>query len=106
MTKRITRILEDRGAKYGGYRQQWTTAQNLKVMGRKIPDLVVREGFDMVCLKLSRVIDGDPMDAGTWEDIVGYAMLVHDYLDRRDLPDLTDTGLEDILERQAREDRN
>ena len=83
MTKEITRILEDRGARYGEYRRQWATAQKLKAMGRgAITDLVVREGYDMVCLKLSRIIDGDPMDAGTWEDIVGYAMLVHDYLNR------------------------
>ena len=81
MTKQITRILEDRGVRYGEYRRQWATAQQLKAMGREIPDLVVREGYDMVCLKLSRIINGDPMDAGTWEDIVGYAMLVHDYLE-------------------------
>lgn len=80
MTERITRILEDRGSRYGEYRRQWATSQKLKAMGRQIPDLVVREGYDMICLKLSRIIDGDPTEAGTWEDIVGYAMLVHDYL--------------------------
>ncbi len=86
MTEQIIRLLEDRGARYGGFRQQWTTAQKLKAMGRDIPDLVVREGFEMVCLKLSRVIDGDPMDAGTWEDIVGYSMLVHNYLSPENVP--------------------
>ena len=37
-----------------------------------IPQL---EALDMICVKISRIIAGDPSHADHWDDIAGYAQL-------------------------------
>jgi len=41
-----------------------------------------QEAVQMICVKLSRIMHGNPHCADHWRDIAGYATLVADYLDR------------------------
>ena len=79
MTEILAEVLEQRGKSHGPFRNQFRIAQDIKLMGRLISDPVIREGFDMIATKLSRVVAGDMLAEDTWLDIAGYATLLHKY---------------------------
>ena len=83
----ITEILDERGKRYGKFKDHAEIAQQLKgVIGTYeairgcdlYPDQ--REALEMISHKIARILNGDPNYADSWIDIAGYAQLVADRL--------------------------
>lgn len=76
-------ILEARGKTHGDFREQFRTSQFLKTAldVDDISDPVVREGLEMLCLKLSRIGAGDETEIDHYRDIAGYATLIARHLE-------------------------
>ena len=77
----VTGILSERSATHGDFSANATIAQKLKTVFRQSdrwPTLsdVQHEALDLIALKLSRILSGDPQHADHWADIAGYAQLV------------------------------
>jgi hypothetical protein len=88
MTTDIDNTLEERGSRYGKFKDHAIVTQNLKCvlrqhMGARFdrmePDQI--EALEMICHKLGRIANGDPNYADSWVDIAGYAKLVSDRLE-------------------------
>ena len=86
----VDAVLDERGARYGDYDKQAMIGQQLKGVVSshlRIGELiyedycVVSEALDMICVKMARILNGDPTYADNWVDIAGYAKLVADYLE-------------------------
>ena len=83
-------ILTERGKRYGNYLKQTTISQDLKYIITKsngsfddmLPDQ--RDCLEMIAVKISRILNGDPNYADNWRDIAGYASLVADRLDGKE----------------------
>ena len=91
----INATLVERGLRYGNFSDRARIAQQLKaVIAKHIPlDTGATESFlapdqqealDMICHKVSRIINGDPDHADSWHDIAGYAQLVANRLNGAD----------------------
>jgi hypothetical protein len=83
----ITEILDERGKRYGKFKNHANISQRLKYVvadalsNRKgIVEDDQREALDMICHKIARIVNGDPDYADSWVDIAGYAQLVADRL--------------------------
>lgn len=83
----INDTLQERGKRYGAFRDQAVICQGLKHVMRFSPsskweDLSAdqQECLDMIANKVGRILNGDPDYADSWHDIVGYAKLVEDRL--------------------------
>lgn len=85
----IPKINEERDAKYGTFLHNGIVAQKLKEAMRNAPanparrahgwDMLpadIREGLDLIALKISRILTGDPEYLDNWDDIQGYARCV------------------------------
>lgn len=78
-------LLAARGARYGAFVDNAKVSQRLKDFLRAEPgwqrlDPDMRECFDMVAHKMSRILCGDPQYDDSWVDIAGYATRVADRL--------------------------
>ena len=88
-------ILNARGPKYGPMTVQFDLSQNLKraiqnglqrrtavyQQARQAPIAIPPhhvEALEMIALKMSRAIMGDPQHEDNWDDIAGYATLIAD----------------------------
>lgn len=85
MTDTIDAILQERGSRYGKFKDHANVTQQLKqVMFGFKPELQLapdqREALEMIAHKIGRIINGDPDYADSWDDIAGYAKLVGDRL--------------------------
>lgn len=78
-------IIAERGNRYGAFAAQAEIAVHLKESLRAFvtlrgtglrPDQI--EALDMILLKISRLVNGDPNHLDGWRDIAGYATLVAD----------------------------
>lgn len=88
----IEETLEQRGSRYGEFPNHALVSQSLKQMlqqgailsGKQSSDipLFVWEAMDMICHKLGRVVNGDPLYDDNFRDIAGYAQLVVDELNK------------------------
>ncbi len=83
----INFILEERGSSYGDFGSQALISQNIKAAMRHSPNWQklpadMKESLEMVALKIGRILNGNPTYADSWVDIVGYAQLVVDRLER------------------------
>jgi hypothetical protein len=78
----LNAILKDRKNTHGPFRQYAKAAQTLKKAisgyepGPGHLSSVQREGLDMICGKIARIVTGDPDHVDHWEDIAGYATRV------------------------------
>lgn len=77
-----TLLLSSRGATHGDWKQQAALAYALKdtmSMGRNWPTMLPaqREALEMIAVKMSRILSGDPLTPDHWDDIAGYARLGH-----------------------------
>ena len=84
-TEQVEAILEDRGKKYGKFRDTAIISQLLYGMvmsGENYLKLdpVHKEALHMILLKISRIVNGDPNYEDNWVDISGYATLVMKHL--------------------------
>lgn len=84
----ITKVLTERGERYGKFTDHADVTQALKIViagylreKRKLLANDQQEALDMICHKIGRIINGDPNYADSWVDIAGYAKLVADRLE-------------------------
>lgn len=74
-------LIEERGETHGSWERQARLAQTLKgcITMTQEPIRTLskgqREAIDMICVKLSRIVVGNPNEADHWRDIQGYARL-------------------------------
>ena len=83
--ERLSKMLEERGERYGRFVDHAAIAQDLKTAMRLTPawpDLQAdqAEALEMIQHKVARILNGDPSYADSWQDIAGYAQLVADRL--------------------------
>ena len=84
----ITVTLEERGARYGKFKDHAQVTQLLKsAMFSHRSKLQLAcdqiEALEMIAHKIGRIINGDPDYADSWVDIAGHAKLVADRLEGR-----------------------
>lgn len=77
----IEEVLKERGKTHGNWQFQSAFSQQLKdsvyyAAGYGRLSDSVRESLDMICVKMSRIICGNPDEIDHWKDIAGYATLV------------------------------
>jgi hypothetical protein len=77
----IEATLDERGRTHGDYGAQARVAQFLKQILRaspRWPDLSLpqKESAELICMKLSRIVHGNPDEPDHWQDIAGYAQLI------------------------------
>lgn len=77
----VDSTLATRGKRYGEYTDVAETAQVLKEVLRDgkswgIMESYMQESLDMICNKLSRIVNGDPFYDDSWHDLSGYSTLV------------------------------
>lgn len=82
----IDETLKDRGNRYGDFKGHARITQGLKEVmsdSPNWPDLSddKKEALEMVAHKIGRILNGDPEYHDSWHDIVGYAKLVADELE-------------------------
>jgi len=78
-------IIESREDSHGDYQVQAALSQAQKELFRASPGWErlaphQRETLDMICVKMSRILNGDPNTADHWLDMAGYATLSHNVL--------------------------
>jgi len=78
-------IIEDRNDTHGDYEVQAALSQSQKDLLRGLPGWQrlspeQRETLDMVCVKMSRILCGNPNEPDHWLDMMGYVKLVHNQL--------------------------
>jgi hypothetical protein len=82
-------LLKQRGAIYGEFRNHSLISQQLKgclenhynnvehmPISYERLDPFIKEGLEMICHKLGRIVNGNPNYVDSWTDIAGYAQLV------------------------------
>lgn len=81
----IEETLKERGSRYGDFSVQSSTSQNIKramessANWRNLSD-DQKEALELIAVKISRILNGDPDYADSWHDIEGYARLVAERL--------------------------
>lgn len=81
----IDKILEERGKRYGKFKDHADISQLLKGLlqsrtGWNRLEHDQKESIEMIAHKIARILNGDPDYADSWVDIAGYAQLVADRL--------------------------
>lgn len=79
----ITETLARRGGTYGDFRENARIGQNIKKAMRDSPNWHVlppymQEGLELIALKMSRMLSGDPLYHDNPHDLIGYAKLIED----------------------------
>ena len=95
MTNKTDQILEERGSRYGEYAPQAIFINRMNALMKnqllKNPraanlteeqTCVLLEGFNMIVNKMARCLQGDPLYMDNLDDIVGYARLVRDGIEK------------------------
>lgn len=89
MENDITKILQERGKRYGEFKDHAFIAQQLKTVisdeckkRNKYLAYDQKEALDNIFGKIARIINGDSNYADSWVDIAGYAKLVADRLEK------------------------
>jgi hypothetical protein len=85
----VKEVLEERGSRYGNYLDQTTISKALQNRMRATPkyhelDSDMQDALEMIAVKISRILNGDPDYADNWSDIAGYATLVEERLKQND----------------------
>ena len=80
----VAKTLEDRDREYGKFSSVANMAQELKrtvdMYDKGDLDNDQREAIDMILLKISRIINGNPKNIDSWHDVAGYATLIENRL--------------------------
>jgi hypothetical protein len=83
----IEQTLQERGSRYGDFRDHAQITQCLKHVMQQSPNWREKrlkhmhmEALEMIAHKIGRILNGDPDFHDSWHDIVGYAKLVADRL--------------------------
>lgn len=80
--------LAERGDNYGPFLNLATTAQELKTIIKRARgwdglSSDKQESLDMIMTKIARILNGNPEYVDNWHDIVGYAKLIEDTLEKK-----------------------
>lgn len=82
----VNDTLTERGKRYGNYLRQAEISYGIKheMHGEAFDNMEVdqQDALDMIAVKISRILNGDPDYSDNWADIAGYATLVKDRLER------------------------
>lgn len=85
----VNEMLAGRESRYGSFQGHARISQDLKAVmhersgwDRLKPDQ--REALEMVQHKVARILNGDPNYLDNWIDLVGYAQLVVNRLEKED----------------------
>lgn len=80
----IQQVLTSRGKQYGNFLHDATICQELKdVIWKYIPDDLMpdqTQALEMICVKIARILNGNPNYTDSWDDIAGYATLISNRL--------------------------
>lgn len=88
----VDEITKARGSVYGPFLHNAVVAQAIKRAmwnapdpdnnGNPYHDLApnVKEALELIAMKISRIITGDPSYLDNWDDIAGYAKIVADQI--------------------------
>ena len=82
----VSDILSERGSNYGTFKdvaETYVMLQDaIRHTGRHSDPMPMsqRSALDMICMKIARIVNGDPGYIDNWDDIQGYAKLVSDQL--------------------------
>jgi hypothetical protein len=73
-------VLAERSKTHGDFEDNARTMQKLKHVIRKANNWVdlsdvQKEALDMICVKIGRIVTGNPYEPDHWLDISGYATL-------------------------------
>lgn len=85
----IDKILAERGKTHGDFEDVAALSQDLKFLlhnshGWSHLSIVQREALDLICLKISRALNGDKNFIDVFTDIAGYASLVVNIMKKTD----------------------
>lgn len=77
-------LIAQRASTHGDFRDNARVSRQLKTLFKnntlfKLKDFQA-EGLDLIALKISRILTGNPNYVDNWDDIAGYAKRVADYL--------------------------
>ncbi len=77
----IQTTLNERGSNYGSFVEQAAASQRIKcAMYQSLGDRKLepdqREALEMLAVKVSRILTGDPDHLDSWVDIAGYSQLI------------------------------
>lgn len=77
----IEDTLEERGNRYGNFKDHAKITQDLKYIMKQSVNWVglpndMQEALEMIAHKIGRILNGDPEYKDSWVDIEGYAHLV------------------------------
>lgn len=86
----VDSTLAERGNRYGKFSGHADLTQNLKDTmrvhdGWNDLNASQREALEMIAHKIGRILNGDPNYADSWHDIAGYAKLVDNQLNGKDV---------------------
>lgn len=84
-TIEIPELLKQRGEQYGSFVSHSNISQELQDTLRDNPKWfellnIQKEALTLICHKMARIINGDPLYLDNWVDICGYSQLVVNYL--------------------------
>ena len=85
MVQSTSEVLKQRVSRYGNYLDQTKISRELLgIIAKHKPqmDSDQEDALMMFCVKISRILNGDPDYSDNWRDISGYATLVADRLDK------------------------
>ena len=74
-------ILEERGARYGSFKNKSKIAQEIKKSMQSGPSYKgmsddKKQAMEMFANKIARIVNGDPDYDDSWQDICGYSQLI------------------------------
>lgn len=77
----IEEVLEERGKRYGEFKDHARIAQDLKVVMQganswKTCSDSQKQALEVIADKIARMLNGDPYYEDNWVDITGYSQLV------------------------------
>jgi hypothetical protein len=81
----IPEMLKQREEQYGSFESHSILSQNLQDVlicfpkWQSLPK-IEKEALTMICHKMARILNGDPLYPDNWVDICGYSQLVVNYL--------------------------
>ena len=81
----VSSTIEERGKRYGKFKDGAEIMQHLKIVMRNAPnwgELTPSQGeaLEMIQHKIGRILNGDPNYIDNWHDIQGYAKLIEEEL--------------------------
>ena len=87
----ITATLQERGKRYGEFADHAVIAQRIQDAMRAAPGWAnlaadQKQALTVIADKIARMLNGDPSYIDNWHDIIGYATLVEQRLQREQLP--------------------